>query len=70
MVHRQGTQADGWGLSIDDRTRIFHLRLNNIPSAEWPVAFSGARGYQCYEEGPGRQDRPAPVTWTRVSSEP
>jgi TIR domain len=45
-------QADGWGLRLGDRTRIFHLRLNNIPSAEWPVAFSGARGYQCYEEGP------------------
>jgi hypothetical protein len=45
-------RADGWGLSLGDRTRIFHLRLNNIPFAEWPVAFRGARGYQCYEEVP------------------
>src|SRR5262249_29247110 len=45
-------QADGWGLSIGDRMRIFHLRLNNIPFAEWPVAFRGATGYQCYEEVP------------------
>jgi len=45
-------RADGWGLSIVDRTRLFHVRLNNIPSAEWPVAFQGARGYQCYEEVP------------------
>src|ERR1700712_3336410 len=33
------------GLNIADRSRIFHVLLNNIPFKEWPVQLNGTSGF-------------------------
>jgi len=39
---------DGIGLVVDNRQRIFYLLLYNIPSNEWPEAFSGMSGFEFF----------------------
>ncbi len=48
-------QADGYGVSVGDRRRLFHLLLNNIPFNEWHAAFAGTTGYDFFEIKPGKQ---------------
>jgi len=45
-------QKGSWRLSLGDRKRIFNLRYNNIPFAEWHPALSGTTGYPFYEDDP------------------
>jgi hypothetical protein len=56
----QKAQTEPCGLKIGTRSRIFNLRLTNIPYQQLPVEFAGTTGCTFYDEVPGRMAMPLP----------
>lgn len=42
-------KSDGIGLNIGNRSRIFHLLLNNVPYQQWPKELSGTSGFPFHD---------------------
>ena len=42
-------EAEKTGLKVGDRSRIIHVKLNNIPKMEWPKEFSGTTGFPFHD---------------------
>jgi hypothetical protein len=45
-------QQDGFGVSLDDRRRIFHTLINQQPFSDWPAPFQGMTAYKFFEQVP------------------
>ncbi|HEV7890410.1 MAG TPA: toll/interleukin-1 receptor domain-containing protein [Pyrinomonadaceae bacterium] len=46
----QKAQAEPYGLTIGNRSRIFNVRLQDIPPEEWPPELRGMAGFKLYDD--------------------
>ena len=42
-------EAEKTGLKVGDRSRIIHVKMNNIPKTEWPKEFLGTTGFPFHD---------------------